>query len=68
MNECLNPNVNIESLDKENWHLCILTSRYIFVIEIPYFPSNAQKIKIFFFLCDLKNWQKHTNKHTSQHS
>jgi len=62
MNECLNPIMNIESLDKENWHLSILTSRYIFAIEIPYFPLNAQKTRFSLFLYDLRNWQKQTNK------
>jgi hypothetical protein len=30
MNEYLNLIINIESLDKENWHLYVLTSMYIF--------------------------------------
>jgi hypothetical protein len=43
MNECLNPIIDIEILDKENYDLFVLTSRYIFVAKITYFLQNAEK-------------------------
>jgi hypothetical protein len=61
---CLNPIINIESLDKENWHLSIFTSRYIFATKIPNLLQSAQKTRFSLFLYDLRNWQKQTNKQT----
>jgi hypothetical protein len=61
---CLNPITNIGSLDKENWHFSIFTSRYIFAAEIPNFLQSAHKTTFSFFFCDLRNWQKQTNKQT----